>query len=849
MSERPVILFPAPENAERAKRSMVPHRVSKPSYARQYERLGPKLTALRTALDNKALMIQDSPTGINPDKALVFEVIDSVDNFYTAVKHVEGLEWMFDTDPSEIEPDTDFYLVDTKNERIEGDIRRKVYCVMTSRAAMEQMISLWDRHLSGEEKVFPRGYAGLRDVFVQIKDIRQWNSRDRIEETYAMEFWKDSLEIDDDTVSFEIELFYRTEQSARINAKRIVEEEIRDLQGNVLEECIIEDINYHGLLVELPRGAVQQLVDNYEEIKLARVDDIMYFRPTCQSFNIAEGYSEKITEEESFALPNGDAVIAIFDGMPIQNHHLLKSRLIIDDPDNYEKGYEIKSRSHGTSMASLVIYGDLGKHEKPISTPVYMRPVLKPNPKAYNIEEIPNDKLFVDVIHRAVKRIVQGERGDAPVAPSVKVINLSIGDSARQLTVEMSPVARLLDWLSYEYKLLFIVSAGNHPEVVDNVCNTFDELKQMDATERSRVFGSVIRDNQRKMRVLSPGESLNSITVGAIYDDFSSFVDDDRLVSAVKRGLPSPISAVGRGFRSTIKPDLFYYGGRKAIKQDFGKRNINWARSYRAPGIQSAAPYGDGSEDGVSYSFGTSDATAQLTHEAAKCHDVLNDIFLRETGDEVPKEFEAIMIKAMLTHGASWEGIADEVADATGDTAKKLSTWLGNGIPDIDRVVECTKERITVIGHGSLEKEKGHIYHLPLPLDFSSRKILRRLTVTMAYFSPVVMNKQSYRSAKLWFDLSDSSKKLVSQRFNTDWQATQKGTLQHEIFFGDDAIPWDDDLEIKVSCRSDAETLKEEIPYSIFVSFEIADGYDIDLYSAVTTSIHQKVRIYNRDVL
>ena len=39
------------------------------------------------------------------------------------------------------------------------------------------------------------------------------------------------------------------------------------------------------------------------------------------------------------------------------------------------------------------------------------------------------------------------------------------------------------------------------------------------------------------------------------------------------------------------------------------------------------------------YSFGTSDAAAQLTHEAGKCFNVLDDIFRTETGDPVPANY------------------------------------------------------------------------------------------------------------------------------------------------------------------------------------------------------------------
>ena len=467
---------------------------------------------------------------------------------------------------------------------------------------------------------------------------------------------------------------------------------------------MISEIFYHGLLVELPKASIEDLVNRYEEIELSQVDDIMFFRPTCQSVFVSANDTEiYTTTEEATALPTGDAVVAVFDGMPMQNHRLLRGRVFIDDPDDYATGYESKYRIHGTSMVSLAIYGDIKRNDAPISSPVYVRPILRPRPSGFDriTEGLPDDSLFIDVLHRSVKRMMEGDGEDSATAPNTKVINLSIGDPVRQLAATMSPTARLLDFLAYKYKILFIISAGNHPEIVNFVDKSFAELKALDMTQRNKAFGEAIKDNQRNLKVLAPAESLNGLTIGALYDDFTNTNETDRFILAVDRGLPSPISAIGKGYRSVIAPDLFYYGGREFIKGRLDGK-IDWVESSREPGCLSAAPYGTGDTDGCAFSFGTSDAAAQITHEAAKCHDVLNQVFLDETGVNMPVDATAILLKAMRTHGASWEPIADKLALAMGNSPKQLSKWLGNGIPNISRVKECTKERIPYSGIASI---------------------------------------------------------------------------------------------------------------------------------------------------
>lgn len=848
MPDRPLILFPSPERADRENKSPVFTKTEKPSPERQFTRLQPSFTLLKTAFEQKALKIQQSPVGINPEFALVFEIIGDVDSFYTAVKNTDGLEWIFDSETEPFDPDDDFYQVNNKSgEKLADSLNGKLYCVMSNQQAMSQLLSLWQRYQNGEADVFKRGFAGLRDVFTHIKDLRKWDARDRIAETHALDYWRESLEFDgNSSIPFEVELFYRSDAVKRSNASETICHEIQSLEGRVIQECVIGEIFYHGMLVELPRASIEGLVNRYEEIELSQVDDVMFFRPVCQSAFVSTTDSEIYTYNEETSLPTGDAVVAVFDGMPMQNHRLLRGRVIIDDPDDYATGYESKYRVHGTSMVSLAIYGDIKRNDTPISTPVYVRPILRPKQSGFDeiTEGVPDDSMFIDVLHRAVKRMMKGEGQESATAPNTKVINLSIGDPVRQLAVTMSPIARLLDFLAYKYKILFIISAGNHPEIVNFIDKPFDELKSLNIIQRSNIFGETIKDNQRNLKILAPAESLNGLTIGALYDDFTNVNETDRFIWAVDRGLPSPISAIGKGYRSIITPDLFYYGGREFVRGKFDGK-INWVESSREPGCLSAAPYGTGATDGCAFSFGTSDAAAQITHEAAKCHDVLNQIFIDETGTNMPVDSTAILLKAMLTHGASWESIADKLASLMETSPKKLSKWLGNGIPNISRVIECTKERITLIGLGALKKDEGDIFRLPLPVDFSSRLMRRKLTVTLAYLSPVVPNKQTYRGAQLWFNIDDGGKGLVPERQNTEWQAVRKGSLQHEIFIGENPIVWnDDDLIIKVNCREEAIKLKkDEIPYCIFVSFEVAEGFDVDLYADVSIRIRHHVQI------
>jgi hypothetical protein len=297
MPDRPLLLFPKPENASRNNLTpYIPPRMNRPTAQRQYDRLQPAFQVLSSAFENKRILLQNISSGIEPEFALVFEVIGTVNNFYTAVKHVEGMEWLFDFDSDEIEPDEDFsYQNDEENENLSGII----YCVMASQRALEQMLSLWNRYKNGETQVFKRGFAGLREIFSNIKTIRRWDSSDRIRETKIVEYWKDSLSIDGDIpITFEIELFYRSNVQKQINAVEVVTRSINSLNGRIIKQYVLNDIAYHSLLVELPRNSIQCLVENYNDIELAKVDDIMIFRPRSQSMFKISSESYQLSESE-----------------------------------------------------------------------------------------------------------------------------------------------------------------------------------------------------------------------------------------------------------------------------------------------------------------------------------------------------------------------------------------------------------------------------------------------------------------------------------------------------------------------------------------------------------------------
>lgn len=853
MPERPLLLFPTPQLAGRTRRVMPQFgRVHKPDITRQGQRLSPMFNQLQAAFKARKVEIQQNAAGTDPEQVLVIETIGSVEDFAKAVKRIQGFEWMGELEIDNIAPDQDFYDEEHPRKKLDG----RLYLVMTNQQALDEMLSLWQRYLANPNMQFERGLTKFRDVFLKLKNIRRWDVQDRLLETGVLANWKEDLEYDGDRViQFEAELWFRRSDDLRLISANQVTNLVQQEGGRILSQSVIEGIAYHGMLAELPAKAIQAIVEN-PTTELVKCENIMFFRPVGQMVvgdKSPEGDVE-IAQIEEMPMPTGDPIVALFDGLPLTNHSLLAGRLHIDDPDDWAADYAASERVHGSAMASLIVHGDLNQPQPPLARPVYVRPIMKPmngftTPRR---EGVPENCLAVDLIHRAVKRLFEGDQEEGPVAPQIKVINLSIGDPTRQFAQAMSPLARLLDWLSVKYGVLFIVSAGNHPESISlGVSRT--EFTALPADEFEAVTIKALYRDARNRRLLSPAETINGISVGAVHSDEAQVDYQGNRIEPFVHLLPSPVSAFGSGYRRAIKPDIIFYGGRQWYREHLPSTapvTIETVNYCIAPGNKVASPGKfPGELRNTSYSRGTSNATALISRAAGICYDSLQQIFNEQAAEVDPSNYEVPLLKAMLIHGSSWGDIGSQLSDVlrtpgNGHQLKGLiSRWIGYGVPRVDRVLDCTEQRATLLGFGQLSDGEAHVFRLPLPPSLSARPEWRRLTVTLAWLSPISPNNQKYRNASLWFEINND--RLTLSRSDADRNAVRRGTVQHEVFEGQSADPFIDGerLEIKVNCRNDAGIIPNPVAYGLVVSLEVAEGVDIAVYNEIRAQIAPAIQI------
>lgn len=544
--------------------------------------------------------------------------------------------------------------------------------------------------------------------------------------------------------------------------------------------------------------------------------------------------------------------IALLDGLPFQNHDALAGRLLVDDPDGLGDNYPVSSRNHGTAMASLIIHGDLSSRDVPLDRPLYVRPIMRPHEFAAGVEQAVPSRLLTDLLHGAIKRIIEGDDGREAAAPSVRIVNLSIGAQARALSRRMSPVGRLLDWLSYSYNLLFVVSAGNH---LDPVVIPAGAASDPDAARSAMT--RVVCDATLLRGVLPPGDALNAMTVGATHDDGFGDIDvSDTVWDITHAGAPAHFGATGPGVGRSIKPDLHHAGGRAFYVRPVisgGEETVSVELAQGAttgPGLQVAAPGRSGATDSTVFTAGTSNATALVTREASRLFDIL------EAGtpgaDDAPlpdAQYHPLLVRALLVHASSWgeweARLRQELALNRQQARRRLTALLGYGRLDTTRLGSAATNRAVLVAGGHIERDQRHSYELPLPPSLRARAEWHRFTITLAYTAPTVGQLTRYRGAKVYFATPDTNL-AGGDRTDADHNAVRRGSLQHEIVQGTRAMVFGDGdaFPIHVECMDDGQRLGagKTVRYAVVVSVETAAETSTTIHDEVRATLRQRAR-------
>jgi hypothetical protein len=845
MPDLPALPLGAPLVGRRATRASPRPRLEGPGAPAQEARLAPRLQRLTDAFTHGRLATPPDPAALPPEQVIVLEIAGELGDFAKAVRRIPGLEFLAEEAEERLDADADFVALGRDGRR--HGYTRQLFLVASDAVAWQQLLELWQRYKRGD--AFPRGLTPFRDLFARLRDVRAWDDRDRLERTGALAAWREDLVgMDSQPVEFEAELWLRGDERRRESAIAGLGADLAEVGGTIVDQLVVEEIDYHGVLARVPARHLLEAAA-HREVRWLRTDSVRFFHAVGQIVASPPGEDQEPADDQSppgAVAPAGAPRIALLDGLPFAGHSALAGRLVVDDPAGWDATIPVAERRHGTGMASVIVHGDLNAPATPASRPVYVRPILVPGPSWVRDvpEELPRDRLAIDIINGAVTRLFAEPN---PAAPEVRVIVLAVGNKVEQFDRFISPLARLLDWLSFKHGVLFVVSAGNHVTVFDVPA----DLGLEDPRELQHEVLCAMQRATGLRRILAPGESVNAVTVGAAHADTAPAHADDRLDPMVTGDLPNVVTANGPGVRRAVKPDILLPGGRQLVRlepaQGDARRALSVPNVRRGPGVRMAAPpRSPGQTDATVHATGTSVATAFGGHHAGHVLDELDDLRARH-GGQVREGFDAVLVKAALAHAARWATAIPFIDEASDEvigrrTRDAVARMVGYGLARPNKALRCDDHRVTALAAGEIAADEAHTFRFPLPASLGARAVHRRLTLTLAWLTPVNPQHRAYRRAAL--GLQPTGVELTDERLDVDFNGTRRGTLQHNVLDGARAVPYagGDAIELVVACRADAGSLDDAVPYALIATLEVPAAIGLPIYDEVRQALHVPIQ-------
>ncbi|MEJ8476431.1 S8 family serine peptidase [Roseibium algae] len=788
-----------------------------------------------------------SPNEVTPDRALVFEVIGPLSNVvkFVAAAREAGFDWLGE--------DLDYGTDDEEegDEAAADNADSMLYITMPTTRGLQKVLSLWKQYSSNQ----PKPKTGDREwwpLFSYLSDIRTWSAKDRVDPAVTRYVDRMMLKFPDRPTRLELDLWFLGDLSLREAARKYVSELMLLVEGSVLDFVTIPEIKYQAALVELPNEQARLL--GSLQGPLSTADRVMRVRPQSMYSSEAEN-TEFFVSDDRAPLTSPDSrapVVALLDGYPLENHFLLANRLRVNEVDVHALDVPVVRRRHGTTMASLIVHGDLGDNTVPIDRQLQVVPILGA-PQNLSEECTPLDKLPIGLVHRAVMSLVAGLDGGKPVAEDVVVINHSICDSEGPFGQRASYWAKLLDYLSHRFRLLFIVSAGNSKEPFTvgayADCNSFETA---DPIERQIELLSALNQSKGGRIILNPAETLNGLTIGAVHGDSSTgvpvgCVDPFDTISEVT----NLASSIGLGLNRAIKPDIVERGGRQLVNSEENQGVVSvWAAEHPDVGQLSAAPSVGLSPKSVRRSTGTSNAAALTTRTATRLVDVLESLFAENNERWLEAETRAVVMKALIAHGSKWGSAGDILYGLyAGHALRKksaISSVLGYGLPDNSRVFTAHGSRITLLADDIISHDTLHKYLIPIPRAMVGNRELRRVVVTLAWSSPIDPITKRYRGVRL--EVVDENGKRdfwkgVKRSRAPDGRVARRGTLQHLVFEGKNLIKPGISGNVFLGVQAMAEMTSfqdAKVPYGLAVTLEMGQPVRTDIFADVEARVRAK---------
>lgn len=545
------------------------------------------------------------------------------------------------------------------------------------------------------------------------------------------------------------------------------------------------------LLVEATIDQLASAVDVLDDLaELRRPHDPTQFLAQTDTTEQAAWIGDLLGRLEP-AGPEAPAVCVIDSGVHSE-HPLLQASLSTNDCHAADPSWPVyDDRGHGTEMAGLALYSDLGQ-ALASAHPLRLRHRLEsvkllPPPPNHNAPDLYGAVTAAGTSQAEIqapnRRRVYSLAVTAPAAdgtaapafgqPSSWSASLDALAAGRSVLAEDDGLV-FLDDADNAAKRLFVVSAGN--------VRTWQSGDQH--LDRSDL--EPVEDPAQAWNVLTVGAHTELDTMNGAAADFAGWTP------WAPRGELSPFSRTSVAFSRTwpVKPDVVLEGGNVAWSPD----GTTFDTPPNLQLLTTNAPLGTARL--LTTTHATSAATAQAAALSAS----------------VMAEYPALWpetVRALIVHSAEWTPAMRARFSAGKNKSSRITLHrrYGMGVPDLARATRSAADALTLIAqdtiHPFTEGAMGEIhYHdLPWPTDVLAGlgEAQVRLRVTLSYFIEPNPGRRgwqrrySYASHGLRFDLrratesnAEFQKRINLKALAEDEQRPTSSRDTGEWFFGPD---------------------------------------------------------------